>query len=91
MKRILRIRVVIDRYGKTRSPIYADIQAGLFVRPIKLGRRASGWPEDEIEQLIHARISGADDNAIKKLVAKLHEARQEGVTPNVRANLDPTA
>ena len=77
MKRILRIESVIDRYGKSRSPIYADIQAGLFVRPIKLGIRAAGWPEEEIEQIICARISGADDNAIKKLVAKLHEARQE--------------
>lgn len=77
MNRILRIERVIDRFGKSRSPIYADIQAGLFVRPIKIGVRAAGWPEHEVEQIIAAKIRGADDNAIKKLVAKLHEARAD--------------
>lgn len=75
MARILRLPAVIDRTGRTRSPIYADVLAGLFPRPIKIGPRAAGWPEHEIEQVITARISGADDGAIRKLVAKLHAAR----------------
>lgn len=75
MNRILRLRAVLDRYGKTRSPTYADIQAGLFPRPIKLGARAAGWVEHEVERVIAARIAGADDKMIRKLVAELHEAR----------------
>jgi prophage regulatory protein len=78
MVRILRLPAVIDRTGKTRSPIYADMQAGLFPRPIKLGARAAGWPEHEVEQVIAARIGGADEHAIRKLIARLHEARNAG-------------
>jgi prophage regulatory protein len=75
MARILRLPAVLDRTGKSRSPIYADIQLGLFTRPVKLGARAAGWPEHEIEQIIAARIGGADNGAIRKLVVRLHEAR----------------
>ena len=77
MNRILRLDRVMDRYGKSRSPIYADIQAGLFPRPIKLGARAAGWPEQEVDQVIAARIRGADDGVIRVLVNQLHEARKE--------------
>ena len=75
MARILRLPQVIDRYGKTRSPVYSDMAAGLFPRPIKLGARAAGWPEHDVEQVIAARIGGASDDMIRKLVAKLHAAR----------------
>ena len=79
MARILRLSTVLDRTGKTRSPLYADMAAGLFVRPIKLSARAAGWPEHEIDQIIAARISGADDKGIRKLVQRLHEARKTAV------------
>jgi prophage regulatory protein len=75
VNRILRLERVLDRYGKRRSATYSDIQSGLFVKPVKLGRVA-GWPEREVEALIIARIAGSDDNAIRKLVAQLHEARK---------------
>jgi prophage regulatory protein len=74
--RLLRIRNVIERYGKSRSPLYADMLAGVFVRPVKLGERAAGWPEHEVEQIIAARIRGDGDDAIRKLVNRLHEARR---------------
>lgn len=77
MKRILRINGVIERYGKSRSPIYADIKAGVFVRPFKLGSRAAGWDADEVEQLVLARIRGDNDEALRKLVRLLHEARKQ--------------
>jgi prophage regulatory protein len=75
MHRILRIERVIERYGKTRSPIYADIQAGLFVRPVKLGERAAGWPEKELDALIAARVAGATTDQIRRLVEQLHAQR----------------
>lgn len=75
MRKILRIGQVVASYGKTRSPIYDDIQRGTFVKPVKIGPRAAGWPEDEVGQIIDARIAGADDAAIKRLVEKLHVAR----------------
>lgn len=75
MVRILRLPQVLDRYGKSRSPTYSDISAGIFPRPVKLGVRAAGWPEHEVEQIIAARIAGATDDALRKLVAQIHKAR----------------
>ncbi len=80
MYRILRVEQVLDRYGKTRSPLYADMMAGTFVRPVKLGERAAGWPEHEVQQIIAARIAGADDSAIRALVTRLHDARKTALT-----------
>ena len=77
VNRILRLERVIDRYGKSRSPIYADISAGLFPRPIKLGVRAAGWPEHEVAALVAARIAGLSEDAIRKLVHRLHSQRKE--------------
>lgn len=77
MERILRLPSVIERLGKSRSPLYADIQAGLFVRPIKLGLRAAGWPESEVERVILARIAGASDEHLRDLVKRLHAKRAE--------------
>jgi prophage regulatory protein len=76
MARILRLPQVLDRYGKTRSPTYSDISAGTFPRPVKLGARAAGWPEHEVDAVIGARIAGATDDVLRKLVAKLHDARK---------------
>jgi prophage regulatory protein len=77
MEKILRLPAVIERIGKTRSPLYADIQAGLFVRPIKLGPRAAGWPESEVGHVIEARIAGASNEYLRDLVKRLHDKRVE--------------
>jgi prophage regulatory protein len=50
--RFLRRPEVEARTGLKRSTIYARITAGTFPRFYKLGGRASGWAEDEIEQWI---------------------------------------
>jgi prophage regulatory protein len=83
MEKILRLPAVIERTGKTRSPLYADIQAGLFVRPIKLGPRAAGWPESEVGRVIEARIAGASDEYLRDLVKRLHDKRAEAANRRV--------
>lgn len=75
MTTILRFPSVLARCGKTRSPLYADIASGVFVRPVKLGLRACGFPEHEVEAIIGARIAGKSDADIRALVERLHEAR----------------
>lgn len=55
-KRILRLGEVISCTGRSRSSIYADIERGEFPRPIKLGLRAVGWLEGEIQAWIQNRI-----------------------------------
>lgn len=46
--------------GKKRSAIYAEIQAGTFPRPVKIGPRASAWVASEIQDWIAARIAERD-------------------------------
>jgi prophage regulatory protein len=75
MARILRQPAVLDRYGKTRSPFYCDVAQGLFTRGVRLGARAVGWPEHEVEAIVQARIRGDDEKTIRRLVQQLHEAR----------------
>lgn len=46
--RILRINVVLDRTGLTRSTLYRKIAAGTFPRQVKLSARCAGWRESAV-------------------------------------------
>jgi len=72
----LRLPAVLAATGRSRSSLYADVKAGLFVAPIKIGRRASAWPSDEVAAIIRARIAGATEDEIRELVAQLVAARR---------------
>lgn len=60
MQRILRLPEVMDRVGLGRSMIYAYVSRGTFPAPIKLGPRAVGWVETEIDAWIEVRITERD-------------------------------
>jgi len=55
--RILRRKDVENRTGLSRSSIYLRMQRGTFPSQIKLGTRAVGWLEQEIEAWLEARVS----------------------------------
>lgn len=57
---LLRLREVSRRTGKSRSEIYRRIAAGDFPQPVKLGERASAWPEHEVAAWIASRIAARD-------------------------------
>ena len=73
---ILRLPAVLKRRGRSRSSHYADINAGLYVKPVQIGSRAVGTPEDEVDALNAARIAGKTDEEIRALVVKLEAARK---------------
>ena len=52
---LFRLPAVIDKVGLSKSTIYKMIAAGTFPPPIKLGKRASGWWEDEIDAWLVSR------------------------------------
>ena len=54
---VLRLPTVLARTGLARATIYAHISQGSFPAPIKLGPRASGWVEAEIEGWVAARMA----------------------------------
>ena len=75
-RNILRLPAVLKRRGKSRSAHYADIKTGLFVPPVKLGLRARGTPDDEVDTLVAATIAEKSDDEIRALVVMLVAARR---------------
>ncbi|OBX00270.1 helix-turn-helix transcriptional regulator [Gallibacterium genomosp. 1] len=57
MDRILRLKEVSQKTGLPRSTIYAKIKQGTFPSQLKLGPRASGWRESELDLWIEQRQS----------------------------------
>ena len=77
MKRtILRMPSVKSESGLSRSTIYLRVSQGLWTKPVSLGARAVGWPSEEVENLIAARIAGNTDDEIRVLVTKLEANRK---------------
>ena len=73
---ILRLPSVLRARGLSRSSHYLDIQHGLFTRPVSIGARAVGWPENEVTTINAARIAGRTKEEIRALVVKLEAARK---------------
>jgi prophage regulatory protein len=55
--RILRRPDVEARTGLSRSTIYAMMSDGEFPQPVRLGKRAVGWPESAISDWLESRQS----------------------------------
>lgn len=57
---VLRLPQVQKRLGLSRSSIYMLIKSGELKRPIKIGERAIGWPESDIDDYINKKIRERD-------------------------------
>lgn len=57
MQNILRLPTVKERTGLSRSTIYLLISKGLFPKQIKLGERAVGWLDEDINNWINHQIT----------------------------------
>jgi len=55
-KKLLRLPVVCDRVGYSRSTVYLLINRSEFPKPISIGERAVAWLESDIDAWIEARI-----------------------------------
>lgn len=53
---VLRLPAVLQRVGLSRSTLYHFIQHDAFPPPLKLGSRASGWLEDDINKWLRDRM-----------------------------------
>jgi prophage regulatory protein len=65
--RILRLREVRERTGRSQSSIYSDMAAGTFPRAVPIGGHAVGWLETEIDTWIKARVAERDAAILEKL------------------------
>lgn len=57
MTKFLRLPVVLDRSGLSRSSCYELIAAGQFPKPVKIGARAIAFAESEFEAWAAARLA----------------------------------
>jgi prophage regulatory protein len=55
-ERLLRLNEVMLRLGLGRSSIYELVRRGELCSPVKLGARASAWPQSAIDGFIAERI-----------------------------------
>ena len=72
---ILRLPTVKTQTGYSRSTVYLSISQGLFIKPVRLGDRAVGWPAGDVAAMNAARIAGKSDADIRVLVQQLEAAR----------------
>lgn len=75
---ILRLSEVKTITGsRSHATIYNAVKAGLFPQAVPLGVRTVGWPRDEVETVLAARVAGAGISELRDLVQHLHTARHK--------------
>ena len=72
---LLRLPAVLKRTGDSRSAHYKRISDGTFPPPIKIGLRATAWPDSEVTAIVAARIAGKTESEIRDLTAELVSQR----------------
>lgn len=73
MKRLPEVKIQLGH--RADASVYNAVRAGLFTPGISIGARAKAWPDYEIRALIEARVAGFTQEALKKLVSDLIQAR----------------
>jgi len=58
--RFIRLPEVMSKTGLGRASIYRYIDMDRFPKPVKIGDRASAWPEHEIDEWLVARVQSRD-------------------------------
>lgn len=62
---ILRLPAIQARTGLSRSTIYLYISKGLFPGSIKLGPRAVGWLDSDVDAWLSQRIASSRNNTMR--------------------------
>jgi prophage regulatory protein len=56
---LLKLPEVREKTRKSTTRIYADMAAGKFPRPIKIGQRAVAWRERDVDRWLDERARDA--------------------------------
>lgn len=72
----LRAEQVASTLGLSKRTVERHVDSGLMVRPIRLGARATAFPEQEVSVVLAARAVGRTDGEVRALVEQLHAQRQ---------------
>ena len=63
IKQMYRLPEVMKMTGLSRSSIYLRISTDEFPKPVKIGRRAIGWPEESIIAWQAKMMEAQDESA----------------------------
>ena len=63
IKKLYRLPEVMNMTGLSRSSIYLRVSTDEFPKPVKIGRRAIGWPEDSIIAWQAKMMEAQDESA----------------------------
>ena len=63
IKKIYRLPDVMHMTGLSRSSIYLRVSTDEFPKPVKIGRRAVGWPEESIIAWQSKMMEAQDESA----------------------------
>lgn len=73
---ISRLPEVKRTFGHTSdTSVYTRVRSGELTKPVNIGKRAVGWPSNEVEAILTATIAGHSTEEIKALVNQLHADR----------------
>ncbi len=61
--KFIRLQQVLESTGLSRTGAYGAMAAGTFPKGIKIGTRAVGWLESEINEWIEAQIAASRKGA----------------------------
>ena len=63
IKKMYRLPELMNMTGLSRSSIYLRVSTDEFPKPVKIGRRAIGWPEDSIIAWQAKMMEAQDESA----------------------------
>lgn len=70
-----RLTDIMQKLGVGKSTVYNLMEAGLFPKQISISPKSVGWPSNEVNVLINARIANFSDQDIQAIVKIMHENR----------------
>ena len=66
---------VLRRLATGRSTLYAKVQQGVFLKPVKLGKRKIAWPQHEVDQMMIFYLRSPSEEQAQDFVRDLESDR----------------
>jgi len=69
---------ILRRFALGRSTLYTKIKQGLFIQPVKLGKRKIAWPQHEVDQIALLYSQSPSDQEVRAFVLQIENGRSGG-------------
>jgi len=72
---IIKLKSVVKTTGLSRSTIYNKISEGVFPKPIRLGERAIGFLESEVQAFVALLVKGVSNEEMRVAIIDIVKNR----------------